>query len=79
MNNYKYVKQLEDDIEEDKRLIENHCGLSDVIHKVAVTSDYLRGLKENGTVDNMTYSDLKNKIEQLSILAWRKCACTSKE
>lgn len=79
MNNYKYIKQLEDDIEENKILIENHCALSDIIHKVSVTSDYLRGLKDNGTVDDMTYSILKNKIQQLSEIAWRKCKCENKK
>lgn len=78
MNDYKYIKQVEENIEEDKRLIQQHCALSDVIHKVSVTSDYLRGLKENGTVDNMTYNDLKNKIQQLSEIAWRKCKCDHK-
>ena len=78
MNDYKYVKQLEDDIEEYERLIENHCALSDVIHKVSVTSDYLRGLKDNCTIDNMTYDTIKNKIQQLSAMAWRKCKCENK-
>ena len=78
MNDYKYIKQVEDDIEESKRLIEKHCALSDVIHKASATSDYLRGLKDNGTVDNMTYSTLENKIRQLSEIAWRKCKCESK-
>jgi hypothetical protein len=78
MNDYKYIKQLEDDIEEDKRLIEDRCALSDVIHKVAVTSDYLRGLKDNGTLDNATYGILKDKLQQLSEIAWRKCKCENK-
>jgi hypothetical protein len=78
MNDYKYIKQVEDDIEEYKILIEKHCALSDVIHKASVTSDYLRSLKDNGTVDNMTYSTLKNKIQQLADLAWRKCKCENK-
>lgn len=78
MNDYKYIKQLEDDIEEYKTLIEKHCALPDVIHKVSITSDYLRGLKDNGTVDNMTYTTLKNKIQQLSEIAWRKCKCEKK-
>jgi hypothetical protein len=78
MNDYKYIKQLEDDIEEDKRLIEDHCALSDVIHKVAVTSDYLRSLKDNGTLDNATYGILKDKLQQLSEIAWRKCKCENK-
>ena len=63
MNDYKYIKTVEDDIEEYKRLIEKHCALSDVIHKVSVTSDYLRGLKDNGTIDDITYNSLKNKIQ----------------
>lgn len=78
MNDYKYIKQLEDDIEEDKRLIEDRCALSDVIHKVAVTSDYLRSLKDNGTLDNATYGILKDKLQQLSEIAWRKCKCENK-
>lgn len=78
MDNYKYVKQVEDDIEEYNGLIEKHCALPDMIHKVSVTSDYLRGLKDNGTVDNMTYNTLKNKIQELSNNAWRKCVCKSK-
>jgi hypothetical protein len=78
MDNYKYIKQLEDDIEEYKGLIEKHCALPDVIHKVSVTSDYLRGLKDNGTVDDMIYGTLKNKIQQLSEIAWRKCKCEKK-
>lgn len=78
MNDYKYIKQLEDNIEEYKRLIEEHCGLSDVIYKVSAASDYLRGLKDNRSVDNMTYNTIKNKIEQLSDLARRKCKCESK-
>ena len=47
MDNYKYIKELEDDIDEYKRLVEQHCALPDVIHKISVTSDYLRGLKEH--------------------------------
>lgn len=78
MNDYKYIKQIEDDIEEYKELIEKHCALSDVIHKVSVTSDYLRGLKDNDTVDDITYNTLKNKIQQLSDTAWRKCKCENK-
>ena len=78
MNDYKYVKAVEDDIEEYKRLIEKHCALSDVLHKVSVTSDYLRGLKDNGTIDNMTYDSLKHKIQQLPDLAWRNCKCEHK-
>ena len=78
MENYKYIKQIEDDIEEDKRLTEIHCALPDVMRKVSITSDYLRGLKDNGTIDNSTYNDLKNKIQQLSDIAWRKCKCEKK-
>lgn len=79
MDNYKYIKQVEDDIEEYERLIENHCALSDVIHKVSVTSDYLRGIKDNDTIDNMTYNTFKNKIQQLSVTAWKKCICESRK
>ena len=78
MNDYKYVKVIEDDIEENKRLIEKHCALPDIIHKVATTSDYLRGLKDNGTIDDMTYNDFKRKIQELSSIAWRKCRCETK-
>jgi hypothetical protein len=78
MENYKYIKQIEDDIEEDKRLIEEHCALPDAIHKISITSDYLRGLKDNGSIYNSTYNDLKNKIRQLSDIARRKCKCEKK-
>lgn len=78
MNDYKYVKAVEDDIEEYKRFIETYCNLPDVIHKVSVTSDYLRGLKANGQVDDMTYNTLKNKIQGLADIAWRKCKCEHK-
>lgn len=78
MNDYKYVKQVEEDIEEYKRLIEKYCALPDVIHKVSVTSDYLRGLKENGTIDDNTYNSLKHNIQGLAELAWRKCKCDHK-
>ena len=76
MNDYKYVKAVEDDIEENKRLIEKHCALPDVIHKIAITSDYLRGLKDNVTIDDMTYNDFK--LQELSNIAWRKCRCEIK-
>jgi len=78
MDNYEYVKVIEDTIEECKRLIEEHCALSDVIYKASVASDYLRGLKDDGTIDNMTYTTLKNKIQQLADIAWRKCKCEHK-
>ena len=78
MNDYKYVKSIEDDIEEYKRLIEKHCALPDVIHKVAVTSDYIRGLKDNGTIDDMIYNGFKHNIQELSSIAWRKCRCETK-
>jgi len=72
MNDYKYVKVVEDDIEEYKKLIETYCNLPDVIHKVSVTSDYLRGLKANGQVNDMTYN------KGLADIAWRKCRCEHK-
>lgn len=78
MDNYKFIKQIEDDIVKDNELIEKHCALSDVIHRTNITSDYLRSLKDDGTIDNMTYNTLKNKIRQLSDTAWRKCKCENK-
>lgn len=80
MDNYKrmIVKAVENNIREYRRLIEEHCALSDVIHKASVTSDYLRGLKIDGTVDDDTYNNLKDKIQQLSEIASIRCKCEIK-
>lgn len=79
MDNYKYVKNIEDGIKESIRAVETYCNLSDVIYRVSIESDYIRNLKDNGTIDDMTYNDLKHKIEEISELARRKCKCEHKQ
>lgn len=79
MDNYKYVKNVEEGIKESIRFVETYCNLSDVIHRVSIESDNIRHLKDNGTIDDMTYNDLKRKIEEISEIARRECRCEHKQ